>query len=154
MSPEQMVISQDEPKQSIIVIRGNQLQYLEPARDIYFVKKLNNTLAMPGIGSFISLLQAQMSLEKLHEQFLVDLEQHGQVWKLVLTPRKQVDIDRMEISGSVGRGADQLKLGYVDGDFTTWALSLVSEGLAAQKKLDGLLKLIEVQTQLEPSPER
>ena len=154
VSPQQMVIEQTTPKQSLVLIDANRLQYQESARGIYFVKKLNSPLTVPGIGSFLSLLQARMPLEQLQAQFLIELEQHKQAWKIILIPRNQVDIDRMEISGLTGQGADLLKLGYADGDVTTWALSLVAEGPTARESLGALLKLAEMLTPPEPSAER
>jgi len=154
VSPHRMVIEQTTPKQSVILIAANRLQYQEPARGIYFVKKLNNLLAAPGIGSFLGLLQAKMPLDQLQTQFLIEVEQQGGAWKIILIPRKQVDISRMEISGLVGRSADLLKLDYADGDVTTWALSLVAEGAAAREGLDAQLKLAEALTRPESSAER
>ena len=147
VSPERMAIEQTKPGQALILIAANRLQYLEPSRGIHFVKPLNGPHTVPGIGSFLGLLRAQMSLEQLQTQFLIELQQSEKYWKIILLPREQVDTGRMVISGLTGRGANLLELGYIDGDVTTWALSLVSEGPEAQQNMDTLLKLAETLSQ-------
>ena len=147
VSSERMAIEQTKPGQALILIAANRLQYLEPSRGIHFVKPLNGPLTVPGIGSFLGLLRAQMSLEQLQTQFLIELQQSEKHWKIILLPRELVDTGRMVISGLTGRGANLLELGYIDGDVTTWALSLVSEGPEAQQNMDALLKLAETLSQ-------
>ena len=154
VSPQRMAIEQITPKQTLVLIAADRLQYLEPARDIYFVKRLKGSLAASGMASFLGLLQARMSLEQLQAQFQLEVEQDGKTWKMILIPRQQKDIGRMEVSGLTGRGADLLKLVYVDGDLTSWALTLVAEGPVAEQNLDALLKRVEILIRSEPSAER
>lgn len=141
LSPDNMVIAQDTPKQSIVIIAGSSMRYVEPENNVRIAQKLEGDYALPGIGDFLQLLYGQHTADSLTAKFTTVFTQENDRWQITLTPKKEDYLRKMEMSGEADKGADTLQIEFTDGDSTNWKMQLENDGASAQQAMDEVLKL-------------
>jgi len=154
ISPGKILIAQTLPKQTIILLSGGTLLYVEPAEGVRYSKSMNGLFALPGIGEYLRILQGEASLEQVRAQYRLDLVPQNDGWMVRLTPRKPGDISQVNISGRATQGVSGLELIYADGDRTVWQMSPLLSGGPAQKKMDALVELARSFSRASPSLQR
>lgn len=141
LSPEKMLIEQRVPKQSIVLLEGESMLYVEPKSKIRFLKKLEGAYALPGLGGFLQLLYGNYTPQTLQAEFSTVFSQQENRWQIVLSPRTEDVVQQMTMSGKVGNGANELVIKFIDGDVTHWKMNLESSGTQAKLALDEIVLL-------------
>ncbi|MEE9494098.1 MAG: hypothetical protein V3W04_12045 [Gammaproteobacteria bacterium] len=125
-----MVIVQHSPSSILTQITHDKLKYFDAERDIQRTIPLKKPFAVPGMAPFLQMLYLGKQQSRLEENYQTSFQLLKDRWILVLSPRQPGNdkIKAMTLSGSQGKGADLLKLEYIDGDLTHWQLSLLTQG--------------------------
>lgn len=141
LSPEKMLIEQRIPKQSIVLLEGESMLYVEPENKVRFAKKLEGAYALPGLGGFLQLLYGNYTPQTLAAEFNTVFLQQENRWQIVLSPKTEDVVEQMTMSGKVGNGADELVIEFIDGDASNWKMNLQSSGAQAKLALDEIVLL-------------
>jgi hypothetical protein len=141
LSPERMLIEQLRPKQSIVLLEGESMLYVEPENKVRFAKKLEGAYALPGLGGFLQLLYGNYTPQTLAAEFDTVFSQQENRWQIVLSPKIEDVVEQMTMSGKVDDGADELVIKFIDGDATNWKMELQSSGAQAKTLLDEIVQL-------------
>lgn len=142
-SAEQMLIQQQMPKQTLVLISGNHLRYAEPERNIYLHKVLDKSAMEMGPGVFLRFLYGNFSSTSLDNDYATQFFTTEQGWMLQLDSLEENEVKSIELKGEAGQGVNQIRLEYRDGDSTIWHLKLTLQGTPVANQLKQIVTSLD-----------
>lgn len=147
LSPDILVKEQLQPSRELMAVDGNNLYYYDPVKNIRHQGRIREDDPVSlNVSAFKALINGDRELlRKLyHHQFSVFPE----YWLLTLRPSNEVAgevLERIEISGFTGEGANKVSVFMADGDYTEFVLSKDASGVQLRETVLHLVQ--ELQTQ-------
>ena len=140
ITPDRLVIVQQEPQRSVTEITATHLQHSDAHNDTVTRLALKQAFAVPVLKPFLLLLYGADGAGQLQREYRPDLQQTPKRWTLRLLPVAPADDQpsAMTLSGAAGLQPDSLMLEFADGDYTEWQFTPVSSGSEADAALDAM----------------
>lgn len=142
-APDQVLIQQQTPKHTMVLISGDDMRYAEPERNIYLRKKLDESAMKSGPGAFLRFLSGNDTSTSLDENYATRFFTTEQGWILQLDLLDENAVESIEFKGAAGQGANQIRLDYRDGDSTVWRLKLTLQGALVASQLRQIVTIFD-----------